>query len=182
MFTKREPSPELKALKQRVDEWRGSREKRTTIPEELWDEAVRVAQGLDGVWLTSQASHFNHTTLQTKVHEAGKPTPSRSRRQALAVRAKVAPVTGAPLTASRTVTGSNGRAQSGVATGVARDNGETPAAARAFIELPRPGTPSDGARTVIELVGRHGDRMRVEAAGGVDLVGMARMFWRGGET
>ena len=32
-------------------------------------------------------------------------------------------------------------------------------------------------RTVIDLVGRQGERMRVEVAGGVDLSGLVQAFW-----
>jgi hypothetical protein len=38
------------------------------------------------------------------------------------------------------------------------------------------GSPADG-RTVIELHGRHGDRMRMEVSGGVDVYGLAEKFW-----
>jgi multidrug efflux pump subunit AcrA (membrane-fusion protein) len=52
----------------------------------------------------------------------------------------------------------------------------------AFVELGRPGPCASSAppRTVLELAGREGDRVRVEVAGdggGVDLVALARAFW-----
>jgi hypothetical protein len=46
----------------------------------------------------------------------------------------------------------------------------------AFVELPRV-TCGDGARMVVELVGPAGNRMRVEAAGEVDLAGLAQVFF-----
>ena len=41
------------------------------------------------------------------------------------------------------------------------------------------GTPREPRRTVLELVGHEGDRVRVEVgdSGGVDLVAIARAFW-----
>jgi len=41
------------------------------------------------------------------------------------------------------------------------------------------GTPREPRRTVVELVGHEGDRVRVEVGdnGGVDLVAIARAFW-----
>ena len=51
----------------------------------------------------------------------------------------------------------------------------------AFVELGglALGTPREPRRTVIELVGHEGDRVRVEVGegGGVDLVAIARAFW-----
>jgi hypothetical protein len=48
-----------------------------------------------------------------------------------------------------------------------------------FVELG--GFPRDPRKAVLELVGREGDRVRVEvvgdAGGGVDLVALARAFW-----
>ena len=48
----------------------------------------------------------------------------------------------------------------------------------AFVELEM-GQLCDGGRTVIELVGRHGDRMRVDVTGAsaVDVVGLTQSFW-----
>lgn len=46
----------------------------------------------------------------------------------------------------------------------------------AFIEVAMPRCDSAG-RTVIQLEGRGGDRLRVEATGAVDVVGLAHAFW-----
>jgi hypothetical protein len=46
------------------------------------------------------------------------------------------------------------------------------------IEVPAPERRGATSETVVELVGRHGDRMRiVAAAGAVDVVGLAQTFW-----
>ena len=52
--------------------------------------------------------------------------------------------------------------------------------ARAFvaIEVPAPAGRGATSETVVELVGRHGDRLRIVAApGAVDVVGLAQTFW-----
>jgi hypothetical protein len=46
------------------------------------------------------------------------------------------------------------------------------------IEVASPGAPTSARETVVELVGRLGDRMRIVAApGAVDVVGLAQAFW-----
>jgi len=46
------------------------------------------------------------------------------------------------------------------------------------IEIPGRAARASTSETVVELVGRHGDRMRiVAAAGAVDVVGVAQAFW-----
>ena len=52
--------------------------------------------------------------------------------------------------------------------------------AKAFVAIEVPASAGRGAtsETVVELVGRHGDRMRIIAASGaVDVVGLAQTFW-----
>ena len=51
-----------------------------------------------------------------------------------------------------------------------------PPAAVAFVDLGR-GPLGGGATTVVELVGRGGDRMRLDVSGPVDVVGLAQAFW-----
>ena len=59
------------------------------------------------------------------------------------------------------------------AEGKERGNGQS-----TFVELEM-GQLCGGGRTVIELVGRHGDRMRVDVTGAsaVDVVGLTQSFW-----
>jgi hypothetical protein len=55
----------------------------------------------------------------------------------------------------------------------------TPGAATPFVEVQMPSLDARGdGSTVVELVGRRGDRMRIVAgAGAVDVVGLAQAFW-----
>lgn len=62
-----------------------------------------------------------------------------------------------------------------VASRKTRARAEVTAGAR-FLTLPVAPTPSD-RRTVIELVGRHGDRMRVEVSSDVEVTGLVHAFW-----
>jgi hypothetical protein len=60
--------------------------------------------------------------------------------------------------------------------------GRAPATvAPAFVQLPVGAASilgaAAGARTVIDLIGRHGERMRVELSGGVDLATLVQRFW-----
>lgn len=57
-----------------------------------------------------------------------------------------------------------------------RGKGAAHAGSGAFVELSMDAIGA-GARTVVELMGQSGDRMRIEAAGGVDLAGLARAFF-----
>jgi hypothetical protein len=45
-----------------------------------------------------------------------------------------------------------------------------------FVAARMPTAPA-ASRTSIELVGRHGDQMRVEVAGDIDVIGLAQAFW-----
>jgi hypothetical protein len=144
----RATSAKLDAFKSRVDEWRRQRGKRTRIPEELWDEAVRVAE-TDGLWATSKAARFHYPDLKERLEKA-------RHRPAQGLTGITGPLRGRP--------------------GSPQDHGRARADAEAFVEVPM--SVSDAAaRTVVELVGSGGDRMRVEAAGGVDLAGLARAFF-----
>lgn len=65
----RETSAGLDALRVKVDDWRRRRGKRTRIPAELWDEAVRVAE-TDGLWAASKAARFHYPDLKQKFESA----------------------------------------------------------------------------------------------------------------
>jgi hypothetical protein len=149
---RRKTSQELNKLSQRVAEWRAREGGRgSRIPDELWNDAVGVARDV-GVWATAKALRFNYEALRDRVKQAGG-------GEAIA-------------RASRAATG--GRA---IATRV-KPGGDAPkeTAGPSFVALEL-GQLCSGGRTVIELVGRHGDRMRVELAGGVDVVGLAQVLW-----
>jgi len=57
---------DLSTLRERVEQWRERRTKRTRIPEELWKAAVRVAC-VEGVYATSQATRFNYYSLKDRM-------------------------------------------------------------------------------------------------------------------
>jgi len=118
---------DLSTLRERVEQWREGRTKRTRIPEELWTAAVRVAR-VEGVYATSRATRFDYYSLKNRMALAGMAA------------------------------------------------GETTEAA-AFIEFRGAG---GAGTTVVEIVGRHGGRMRIDVSGasGVDVVGLAQAFWR----
>jgi hypothetical protein len=63
--------------------------------------------------------------------------------------------------------------------GVGDDRGDAEVAAGSnsrFIAVRMPAV-APASRTCIEVVGRHGDRMRVEVAGDIDVIGLAQAFW-----
>ena len=66
---RRVASQELDELSVRVDAWRRQQDKRTQIPEELWEAAARVSK-IDGVWATSRATRFNYEKLQERATRA----------------------------------------------------------------------------------------------------------------
>jgi hypothetical protein len=124
----RRMSRELATLQRRVGGWRsqgGGRGSR--IPEELWNEAARVASEA-GLWATARALRFNYEGLKKRVAQ----------------------------TSTATETGSEGTR---------------------FVTLEMPQA-FGGAKTVVELAGQDGERMRFEVAGAVDLLGLMAMFWR----
>lgn len=74
----RRPSLDLAKLRDAVAQWRkrgGGRGSR--IPEELWNEAVRVAR-VDGVWWTSRVVHFNYQRLKRRIDREGSISSSES--------------------------------------------------------------------------------------------------------
>jgi len=63
-------SEDLKKLSEAIAKWRadgGGRGKK--IPEELWNEAVRVARS-DGVWLTAKATRLTYEALKQRIARA----------------------------------------------------------------------------------------------------------------
>lgn len=157
-------SLELRALRERVAAWRkqgGGRGSR--IPEPLWDEAVRVAR-TSGLHATAQATRFNYERLKER---SGKADGSGADTAPVDVRA------GAEQRADLVVEGSKKRA---VAAGNGGTRGAGVADGARFVALQMaPGRA--GSQTMIELVGRDGERMRVEVTGEVDVVGLVQTFW-----
>jgi len=145
----RKRSAELNDLGRRVAEWREEHGGRgSRIPDEVWQDAVRVA-GVDGVWATAKALRFNYEALRRRVRQGGSGTVVEKPRK----------VGGTAATRARRTEVAPGG--SGGARFIALEMGQLGGA----------------GRTVIDLLGRHGDRMRVDVAGGVDLAGLVQTFW-----
>jgi hypothetical protein len=72
MGRKRTPSEDLAKLSEAVARWReqhGGGGRGRTIPEELWNEAVRVAR-LDGLWLTAKATRLQYDAIKQRIARA----------------------------------------------------------------------------------------------------------------
>lgn len=174
--TRRTP-PELIELAQRVAKWRereGGRGSR--IPDELWADAVRVSRTA-GVWATSKALHFNYQALQTRAEEAAADDAGRDAENE-------AP--GKRVRALRPARNGAGRVEHEYV-GVAQ--AEVAIAAKRAVAVPTNGIASPSfialemgqlagpGRAVIDLVGRLGERMRVEVTGTVDVASVVQSFW-----
>ena len=170
---RRRTGQELNELGQRVTEWRereGGRGSR--IPDQLWNDAVRVARVV-GVWATAKALHFNYEALRKRVElegAVGKAHAVGAKRGRPAGRAGATPAKRAKVMMAKGVEPAAIVVASAVS---AKGNGPAPS----FIALEM-GQLCGPGRTVIDLVGRHGDRMRVDAGSGVDIVGLVQTFWR----
>ena len=124
---------------------------RSRIPDQLWSAAVGVARDV-GVWATAKALRFNYEALRDRVKQAdgGKDI----------ARASLAEPAERAIAARGRYAGAASKGNAGAS----------------FVALEM-GQLCSAGRTVIELVGRHGDRMRVELTGGVDVVGLAQTLW-----
>jgi len=70
MGRERASSEDLAKLSEVVATWRAEEGGRgSTIPDELWNEAVRVAR-VDGVWRTAKATHFKYDALKQRLARA----------------------------------------------------------------------------------------------------------------
>jgi hypothetical protein len=159
-------SRELLELCERMSQWRredgGGRGSR--IPEELWQEALRVAR-IDGLYATAQAARLNYDRLKDRSRSVPQdPIPAAGggeERRAQVVRARSKKQA---LVLGTSGAGRIDPAHAGVKGGAR------------FVALQvTPPPPARGA--TIELVGQNGDRMRVEVAGALDVVGLAQTFW-----
>ena len=59
----------VRKIRERIAEWRGTREKRTAMPADLWAEAVTLAKG-EGTYATAHALGVNFESLARRVAEA----------------------------------------------------------------------------------------------------------------
>jgi hypothetical protein len=160
---KSEP-PELTALCERVRQWReesgGGRGK--AVPEAVWQEAERVAQ-LAGVYATAQATRLNYTGLKERVRAAsGSTAPSNSGKNKQRTAAVV------PRARPRRVAAEADRVRKG-------DSGASSVPRFVALAVSPPGS---APQATIEVVGRGGERMRVQVSGVLDVVGVLQTFWR----
>jgi len=61
----------VESVRERIEYWRETREKRSAMPERLWDAAVSVARA-HGLWAVSRALRVNYETLKSRVDRAAK--------------------------------------------------------------------------------------------------------------
>lgn len=159
-------SEDLTRLMEAVAKWRAEGGGRgSKIPQDLWNEAVRVAR-VEGVWRTAKALRFRYEQIKKRIDWAD--GGDGSQFPADPIRAGETRGTGRSRRSSKkaraAIVSTNGGAG-------AKLNGQS-----AFIALQMGPQASDG-RAVIELHGRHGDRMRVEVPGGVDVGDLVEKFW-----
>ena len=151
MGKQKSKSPELVELCAHMAQWRredgGGRGSR--IPEELWQEALVVARK-DGVWATAQAAHLNYDRLRERSRQEAKEKVPAKR---------------------------SGKARRASVEEARSKKPEVHAAAGArFVALQMTAEPAANSATV-EFLSHQGDRMRIEIAGAVDLVGLAQTFF-----
>jgi hypothetical protein len=173
---RRAVSQELTKVSDAVAQWRAEGGGRgSKIPDDLWNEAVRVAR-VEGVWRTAKALRFRYERLKERIegadggdgsHVPADPVLAGETQPVEAARARGRRA-GRPRRWGKKASGGEVAPTNGAAS--AKLNGHS-----GFIALEM-GPPADG-RTVIELHGRQGDRMRVEAPGGVDVCGLVEKFW-----
>jgi hypothetical protein len=60
-------------LNKQIESWRQTREKRTRMPEELWDAAVEAARR-HGIWKVSNATRVSYESLKARVERAEPPS------------------------------------------------------------------------------------------------------------
>ena len=69
-------APEIEAVRERIEEWRRTRAKRTRMPEDLWQAAVALA-GDHGTWRISRALRVRYEGLKSRaMTPAPSPTPT----------------------------------------------------------------------------------------------------------
>jgi len=170
----RRTSAELERLVEKVSGWREKQGgRRSRIPDELWQEAVRVTREV-GVWAAAKALRLNYQALRHRVdlgrvggeRAMDRVRSGRGQDAVKGVRPKIAAAEGAERV--RIATRMKGN----------RGQGAPEKAGPEFIALEM-GQLGGVRRTVIDLESRHGDRMRFEVAGGVDIVSLVHRLWGG---
>jgi hypothetical protein len=153
MKTTRE-SWQLREARRRIERWRRERTSRKeAIPEQVWSAAVAAARA-DGIWSTSRALRLEFNRLKARVGAKGN-----------------------ALTRARSATAeSTGRCGVGGRAEIHRE----PAFVEVVLDPAREADPAGAVgKAVIELMGRQGERMRIEIAGStaVDVLGLSQTFW-----
>ena len=59
-------APGLRTLRERVEQWRAQREGQSRLPEDLWDEAARMAR-VAGLNVTAKALRFDYYDLKKRM-------------------------------------------------------------------------------------------------------------------
>lgn len=156
-------SPELTGLLARVLQWReqGGGGRGSRIPDPLWREAIGVAR-LIGPYQTSKATRFNYQRLK---QSSGYQGQGKKPGDGVVGEKRRDPGTNKEVGAGSASKVGKPGAGACVGQGGAR-----------FIAL-QMASPGKGSTTRIELVGRHGEQMRIEVAGEVDVVGLVQAMW-----
>ena len=168
MRQRKSESQELTELCGRVAQWRSTGGGRGShMPEKLWQEAVRVA-GIDGLYATAKATRIKYDALKARCAPAGREpeAPAGAAGHAQNTEAVVA---------RRDKTGPT--AGTGGAKELAPSPGGSPGSEGARFVTLQVAAATPSGPTTIELVGRQGDRMRVELCGPVDVVSLVQMWW-----
>ena len=64
---RREVSARLRQARSRIERWRRTRERRSPMPEPLWEAAVALAER-EGVYCTARALSLNYRVPSASVH------------------------------------------------------------------------------------------------------------------
>ena len=166
----RTASKDLAQLCARVVKWRereGGRGSR--VPDALWREAVATA-GKAGLYATARATRFNYLRLKERWEKA-----TAKGQKAGGTACDVVDIGRRKKKTALAVVGN--RTETALGVGDGRGVADVAAGSSSrFIAVRMPAVPP-ASRTSIELVGRHGDHLRVEVAGDIDVIGLAQAFW-----
>ena len=64
--------PECEELREQLEHWRKTREKRSRVPDAVWESAARLAQE-HGTNRIARALRLNHSTLKKRLNGASEP-------------------------------------------------------------------------------------------------------------
>lgn len=152
-------SRELTELRARVMDWRkGGGGRGSRIPEDLWQEAIRVA-GICGLYATSKALHFSYDRLKERSEESDSSGGIAEKEREVVRSPRASGERRVELTSNDSVAN----------VGTYREGGSR------FVAVPM-ATIRGGSPTTIELAGRTGDRMRVEMTGDIDVASLVQAF------